>query len=98
MALTTQVLVEGAVSLGQILKFDVEETGSVVISDLNLDDTPVACDLMILRRTFTGADSDYVVMTPVIPLNNANNYQVLGPGRYAVKVTTAAPMIITVTK
>lgn len=98
MPLNVQELHNGPATAGELYGFTVEETGTVIVSDQNLDGANYSCDLMILRREVSNDNLDYVQMAPTIPLDNGNNYQVLGPGSYAVRVSTAADIIVTVIK
>ena len=99
MTTTIEEIKNGPAVVGEILKFTIETTGKVVATNQVVDSgLTYELALMTLRKTFTNADSDYAVMTPQIPLNKDNNYQILGPGQYAVKVTTAADIIVAVEK
>lgn len=99
MTTTIEEIKNGPAVVGEILKFTIETTGKIVVSNQVVDSgISYSCSLMTLRKTFTNADSDYVVMTPEIPLDKDNNYQQLGPGQYAIKVTTAADIIAAVEK
>lgn len=96
--MTTIVEVKnGPATAGEIYNFEILEVGKLVVSNQVVDSgIPYSCQLMTLRKTFSNLDSDYVVMTPEIPLDNANNYQTLGAGKYAVKIATSADIIIAV--
>jgi len=80
----------------QFLKFEVEKDALLVVSNQNNDATAYSCNLCILRSTQGTADSDYLEMVPQVELSNDNNYQVITAGSYALKVVTAANIIVAV--
>lgn len=87
----------GTTTANELVRFTIESSGHVVISNQNNDATPFA-GLLMAKRSVTGtADTDYVELKPDIVFNNNNNYQVLTPGEYAIKITTAADIIVAVT-
>jgi len=86
----------GVTSVGQIIKFPIEDTGILIVSNQNLDTTVYSSSLMVLRRDASASDADYVAMTPTLLLNNDNNYQILSTGSYALKFSTSTNVIISV--
>ena len=86
----------GTTIADQLIKFDVEGDALLVVSNQNNDATPYSANLCILRSTQGTADSDYLEMVPQIELGNDNNYQVITAGSYALKVVTAADIIVAV--
>lgn len=87
----------GSTTVNELVRFTIENSGHVVISTQNNDATAFAGLLMARRSIVGNADSDYVELKPDIVFNNNNNYQVLTPGEYAIKITTAADIIVAVT-
>jgi len=94
---TTREIRNGAVAASEIVDFEIKETGMIVVSNVNNGSNPFSLDLLTLRRVQTG-DDDYAALTPAIPFNNDNNYQVLTSGFYALRAGSAGDLIITVTE
>lgn len=87
----------GSIQAGVLIPFQIGvAAGKVIVSNTNNDDQAFSFQLLSLRRTPTGSDDDYAVMTPETPFDNEHNYQVLVAGNYALRSDQAADVIVTV--
>lgn len=86
----------GVTAVDQLITFGIAESGLVVVSNQNNDATTFSLVLCALRNTQGVAATDYVELKPDIPFDNSNNYQALTAGSYAVKVVTAADIIVAI--
>lgn len=98
MTVSIEQLHSGPAVTGQLFKFEAPETAMVVVTNQNLDAVVYSCELLALRRNFSGSNDDYVPLKPNLVFDNDNNYQVVPTGSYAVKVTTSADIVVVVHK
>ena len=88
----------GLVQSGDVIGFTISKTGLVVVSNASNDQGVFDLELLALRRNISNSTDDYAALKPSIPFDNDNNYQVLSPGFYALRVVTANNIIVTVTE
>jgi len=86
----------GVATAGELIYFNIETTGKVVVSPQNNDQTTFEFELLTLRRISTESPEDYIALTPAIPFDNANNYQILTAGNYALRTVNEVDIIVAV--
>ena len=88
----------GPVEPAQLIEFQIEKTGIVLVSNQNGDAQTFSLELLSTRRNMPEQASDYATVRPLIPFDNDNNYQVLTTGFYALRVLTANNIIVVITE
>ena len=95
---TTTEIHNGDVFNEDVFKFTIEDGGMVLVSNVGVANDPFDLNLSALRRNDTGTNEDYEELTPNIVFDLENNYQILGPGNYALTSQGTSNIIIVVTQ
>jgi len=98
------VLLDGPVFAGEILKFRLEQNGTLGIENKTQSDDDFTASLLVYTKQWSGADDiatanndDFVELTPQTTFSRQRNSQVLTAGYYGVRINENAILTVTLT-
>lgn len=93
--MSVKFLLDGPVFAGTFVKFRLDETGTVFVTNKNLGSDPYSAAILAYRKGWSAQDDiegasdlDFVELQPNLTLSNDRNSQILTSGYYAVRVDT----------